>query len=243
MSLREALGASAAEERNTDVTLALRASYPLLEMEPRRLTFAGLVLLATSGVCLWASTYQQFAPVGLVGIRATPYWAVPMAIGVGIAGALLALLIYRHGRPADKRGRLLLWALLSALLLAFGSPGPWLSLGVAEDRAPQHALVLVAAVVGAVLLVALRQRRAAGGAALLAGLVGLGITLYAATHLSGLLLYGPAREVPKGFGAVGWELDLAVLGSVSLALCGLVWLLTLADPRERARLADPTPAA
>ena len=123
---------------------------------------AGLVLLATFLVCLWAGTYQEFAPVGLVGGRYMPYWAVPMAVAVGVGGTLLALLIYRYGRPTDKRGRLLLWALLSALLLALGSPGPWLSLGVAENRALQHALVLVAAVGGAVVLVVLRQQRAAG---------------------------------------------------------------------------------
>ena len=161
---------------------------------------------------------------------------------VGVGGTLLALLIYRYGWTTDKRGRILLWGLLSALLLALGSPGPWLSLGVTEDGALQHGLVLVAAVVGAVVLVVLRQRRGAGVAALIAGLAGLGITLHAATHLGGLLQYGPARQAPNGFGAVGWELELAVFASLSLALCGLVWLLALADPPASTRLANATPA-
>ena len=72
--------------------------------------------------------------------------------------------------------------------------------------------------------------------------MGLGITLHAATHLGGLLQYGPAREVPNGFAAVGWELDLALFASLSLALCGLVWLLALADPPASTRLANATPA-
>ena len=209
-----------------------------------RHALAGLVLLATFFVSLWAGTYQEFAPVGLIGARYTPFWIVLMAVAVGVGGMLLALLIYRYGRTTDKRGRLLLWGLLSALLLALGSPGPWLSLGVTEDGALQHGLVLVAAVVGAVVLVVFRQRRGAGVAALLAGLVSLGITLHAAMHLGGLLQYGPpARQAPNGFGAVGWELELALFASLSLALCGLVWLLAFADPPESARLANATPAA
>lgn len=65
-----------------------------------RQALAGLALLATFLVCLWIGTYQEFAPVGIRGARYTPDWSVPVpvAVAVGLGGALLALLIYRQGR-------------------------------------------------------------------------------------------------------------------------------------------------
>jgi hypothetical protein len=114
--------------------------------------------------------------------------------------------------------------------LAISSLGPWLSLRFMRNGELQQGLVLVAAVVGAVVLLAFRQRRSAGVAALLAGLVGLGITLHAVIHIGGPLLYGPFASY--GFAPVGWELDLVLLAYLSLALCGLVWLLARSDPPE-----------
>jgi hypothetical protein len=195
---------------------------------------AGLGLLATFLVFFWAGTYQQLTPFG----RYTPGSAVPMAVAVGVGATLLALLIYRLGRPADKRGRLLFWGLLSALLLATCSPSPWLNFRFIKDGELQQAVVLVAAIVGAAALVAFRQRRSAGAAALLAGLVGMGITLHAVMQVSVTFLYGPFA--PYASGAVGWELDLVLLASLSLALCGLVWLLARADPPESAQVANAT---
>ena len=146
------------------------------------------------------------------------------------AGTILA-------RPVDRRGWFLLWGCLSALLMAVGSMGPWLRVGrsaaVYGIRQGDIWLVLLAAVVGGALFVVLRQRRTAGVAALLAGLVGLGITLYDRWHLVRLV---PLRSLrpgihyfSSGFLQVGWGLDLALLASLSFAVCGLVWLLTLAD--------------
>lgn len=140
-------------------------------------------------------------------------------------------------RPTDMRGWLLLWGLLSALLMALSSFGPWLvawTPSLNDDGGLQRGhgwLVLVAAVVGAAVLVVLRQRRTGGVAALFAGLVGLGITLHAATHINGLRpQHGIAGVgIKYGFGDAGWGLDLALLASLSFALCGLVWLLALAD--------------
>ena len=151
-------------------------------------------------------------------------------------------------RPTEMRGWLLLWGVLSALLMAVSSLGPWLKvpytdylthrqrLEFYDDGGLQRGhgwLVLVAGVLGAVVLVVWRQRRTAGVAALLAGLVGLGVTLHAATHVNGLRPESTGLEgvaIRYGFGNAGWGLDLALLASLSFALCGLGWLLTLADP-------------
>jgi energy-converting hydrogenase Eha subunit C len=49
--------------------------------------------------------------------------------------------------------------------------------------------------------------------------------------------------VKQGFAQVGWGLDVAIAGSLSLAVCGLVWLLVLTDSPERARTASSLPPA
>jgi hypothetical protein len=151
-------------------------------------------------------------------------------------------------RPTDMCGWLLLWAWMSALLMAVSSLGPWLKVPYTDYLTHRQRLlflddgglqrghgwfVLVAAVLGAVALVVWRQRRTAGVAALLAGLVGLGITLHAATNVNGLRPETTGLEgvaIRYGFDNAGWGLELALLASLSFALCGLVWLLALADP-------------
>ena len=69
-----------------------------------RQALAGLVLLATFFVCLWIGTYQEFHAVGfgLMAVRYTPGWTVPVAVLIGIGGALLALLIYRQVSGAES---------------------------------------------------------------------------------------------------------------------------------------------
>lgn len=156
-------------------------------------------------------------------------------------------------RPTDRRGWLLWWGLASAVLMALGSIGPWIRVGAFPgggivERHNGGLLVLAAAVIGASLLVVWQQRRAAGVAALLAGLVGLAVRLHDRRHLTSLLR---GRHFPPGvhvftplFIHVGWGLDLALLASLSLAVCGLVWLLALReDPPETARLANAAPPA
>jgi len=94
--------------------------------------------------------------------------------------------------------------------------------------------VLVAAIAGAVLLMVWRQRRMAGVAAFLAGLLGLAITLYDRGHLIRLVPV-PAEAgliIITGSLQVGWGLYLALLASFSFARCGLVWLLALANSPE-----------
>jgi hypothetical protein len=60
-------------------------------------------------------------------------------------------------RPTHRRGWFLLWGLLSALFMAFGSVGPWVRAGRFDlDGGIQQGdkwLVLVAAIVGAGVLI------------------------------------------------------------------------------------------
>lgn len=188
-------------------------------------------------------------------------------IGTMLVVVLVGSMIIRLRPPTDKRGWLLLWGSLSALLM-FGSLGPWLrGFGRLADHGGLQRgdgwLVLVAAVAGAVALVGWRQRRAAGFVALFAGLTGLGTTLYAATHLMGLIppktqflgsvnlltdipLY--PRDKPKALlpspsvSWVGWGLGLALLASLSLALCGLVWFLAVSDLDRGRSVGEPDAA-
>jgi Uncharacterised protein family UPF0547 len=155
-------------------------------------------------------------------------------------------------RPTDRRGWFLLWGLTSALLMVFGVLGPWIRIGTLAGGgvAERHAgavLVLVAAVIGGALLVVWRQRQAAGIAALLGGLVGLVVTVRDRRHFTGLLVgrhLVPGPPVLPRFVHVGWGLDLALLASLSLALCGLVWLIALRDdPPQTAPVVNATPQA
>jgi Uncharacterised protein family UPF0547 len=151
-------------------------------------------------------------------------------------------------KPLDRRGWFLLWGLASALLMVLGSVGPWARFGAVAFGRGGALLVLALAVIGAALLVVWRERRAAGIAALVIGLLGLAVTLHARRRLRRLILGMRLRAgihfFTPGFIHVGWGLDLALLSSLSLALCGLVWLIALREqPPEQARLVDATPSA
>jgi hypothetical protein len=146
--------------------------------------------------------------------------------------------------PVDKRGWFLVWGVASALLMALGSFGPWVGTfggGIAGIHGRHGWFVVAAAAVGTVLFVLWRQRRAAGMWALLAGLVGLAVTVHERRRLTLFLhprnpVFGP---LVRGFVHVGWGLDLAMFASISFALCGLSWLLVLTDAPETARIATP----
>jgi hypothetical protein len=131
--------------------------------------------------------------------------------------------------------------------MAVGSVGPWVRAGSVDlGGGIQHGdvwLVLVAAIVGAVVLIVWSRRRMGGVAALLAGLVGLAVALYDRWHLVRLIPLPPGVNIfTAGFLQVGWGLYLALLASFSFALCGLVWLLAHADSSESSEPATATPA-
>ena len=104
--IADAQGHSGTPAQATDVapdgkrrTLRRHGRAPLYSGGAIRQALAGFVLLATF-VCLWIGTYQEFHAVGfgLVAYRYTPHWTVPVAVAVGVGGALVALLIYRQGQ-------------------------------------------------------------------------------------------------------------------------------------------------
>jgi hypothetical protein len=144
---------------------------------------------------------------------------------------------------SGKRDWLLLWGLLSALLMAFGSVGPWLEVGRVTWGGVEQGhvwLVLVVAVAGAALLIAWRRHRAAGVAALVSGVVGVGIALYDRSHWGVFSPISPRPDTGYFVGPVhlGWGLYLALFASLSFALCGLVWLVAFTRRSGGTQLAE-----
>ncbi len=125
--------------------------------------------------------------------------------------------------------------------MAVGAVGPWLKVGRRFSGGVQQGhvwLILVLAIAGAGLLIAWRQRRMAGFAALVSGVVGFGIALYDRSHWGVFLSIHSQPGVlvvyySDGPVHLGWGLYLALFASLSLALCGLVWL---AAPSGRPRI-------
>lgn len=127
-------------------------------------------------------------------------------------------------------GRILftLWVEVSAVLTVVGVFGAWVTVrgsNVPGTSAGNRGwLVLVAALVAAAVFWFRRWTRSAGVYVALAGLVAVGAVSYDRTHLAGLL--GASKVVAAHVGA-GWGLDLAFVGSVSLTIAGVAWLITM----------------
>ena len=152
------------------------------------------------------------------------------------------------------RAGILAWALVSAGLMVVGAFGPWVTvLGTIsvngwtlEKKAA--GIIVVLALLGAVGVWTRRTTAASGGFAFCTGLASALLAFYEHHHISGLI----ASSIPGAgtYGAllgglvhVGWGLDLALAGSVSLTLAGLASFFVEADVREtQTRVAPSLPA-
>lgn len=135
--------------------------------------------------------------------------------------------VQRQRRQIDNQP-VLIWALVSAGLMLIGAFGPWAKvLGLISvngtDLDHDGWIVVVAAVLGGLLLFATRTARAAGGWALVAGLVGAATTIYDHHRMTSLISKG--GPIASALIHVGWGLNLAMAASVSLTLSGLVWFV------------------
>jgi hypothetical protein len=123
-----------------------------------------------------------------------------------------------------------LWIEVSAVLMVVGVYGAWVTVrgsNVPGTSAGNRGwVVLVAALLGAGVFWFRRWTRSGGAYAALAGLVAIAAASYDRTHLADTL--GAGKVVAAHVGA-GWGLDLAFVGSVSLAIAGVAWMLSMTD--------------
>lgn len=119
------------------------------------------------------------------------------------------------------------WVFGSAALMIVGAFGPWVkALGQSvggTDGSNDGWLVVAAAVIGGLLFYVLRERRAGGVWALLAGGAGIAITLYDRSNVQNAIDNGGAFT--QALVQVGWGLNLALAASVSMAVAAVVYLM------------------
>jgi len=124
---------------------------------------------------------------------------------------------------------ILAWALVSAGLMAIGAFGPWLtaltviSMSGWDVQHGKAEVLLALALLGALAVFVRRRTSSAGTWALIAGLAGAALTGYE-HHTITSAISGVAPQYQTLAHAllhVGWGLDLAFVGSLSLAAAGL----------------------
>jgi hypothetical protein len=120
------------------------------------------------------------------------------------------------------------WVLASAALMVIGAFGPWVELlGLSAggtDGDNDGWLVIAVAVAAAAIFLWQRRTPRAGAAAIAGGVLGAIITIYDRSNVSDVA--GESGQVVGELVQVGWGLDLAIVASISLAIAGVVWVLT-----------------
>jgi hypothetical protein len=126
-------------------------------------------------------------------------------------------------------------------LMLLGAFGPWVkALGQSvggTDGSNDGWLVAAAAALGGLLFYATRTSRGAGVWAMLGGGAGLAVTLYDRNNIQSKIDQGGA--LVKALAQVGWGLNVALLGSASLTVAGLAWLLTTSAQTAATQLNPP----
>jgi hypothetical protein len=124
---------------------------------------------------------------------------------------------------------ILAWALVSAGLMAIGAFGPWMtaltviSLSGWDVQRGKAEVLLAIALLGA-LAVFVRRTTSSGGVwAVIAGLAGAALTGYEHHHITSAISGVPLQyqTLAHALIHVGWGLDVALAGSLSLAVSGL----------------------
>ena len=135
--------------------------------------------------------------------------------------------------PAKRRRRatltqgMLIWALASAGLVIIGAFGPWAKVLVISingtDASHDGWVVASAAFFGGLLVYVRRATPSAGSWALLAGIVAMLPAIYDRQHLTHWISNG--GPITQTLVHVGWGLNLVIVASISLAICGATGLL------------------
>lgn len=125
---------------------------------------------------------------------------------------------------------LVIWIEASAAAMVVGVFGPWARVSahaVPGTDAGNHGwIVLAAALAAAGVLWFRRGTRSAGVYVVILAVVGFGAVVYDRSHLGDLIGGG---AVVAAAASSGWGLEVALAGSISLAVAGLAWALMLSD--------------
>lgn len=125
---------------------------------------------------------------------------------------------------------ILVWALLSAGLMAVGAFTPWvtalkvISINGWDVERGKAEVLLAIALLGALAVFVRRHTSSAGVWALVAGLAGTALTGYIHHHITSAIdgVAPQYEQFAQALVHVGWGLDAALAGSLSLALSGIV---------------------
>jgi hypothetical protein len=133
------------------------------------------------------------------------------------------------------------WVIGSAVLMIVGAFGPWVhALGISvagTDGSNDGWIVIVAAAVGGLCFYKIRSERTGAVWAIIAGIVGIAVTLYDRTNMQHAIKKGGAFA--QALVQVGWGLNLALVASVSLAVAGVVVFRRAAGDTSASPLPPP----
>jgi len=125
----------------------------------------------------------------------------------------------------ERHRGLAYWLLGSAAAMIVGSFGPWASvLGMSvsgTDGSNDGWLVVAVAGIGALGFYLQREKRSAAIGPLVGGLAGLVITLYDRSNMQNAIDNG--GEFAQALAHVGWGLNVALAGSLSMTVAAVVW--------------------
>ena len=131
------------------------------------------------------------------------------------------------------------WVAASAALMVVGAFGPWLKLFGdpvrGTDLTNDGWIVVAFAVLAGATFLWMRRSRLAAIPAIAGGALGA----YTAIENRRIM-----DDVEVEFFQIGWGLNLAILASISLAISGLVWVMTFKDrAREPLQALEPVEPA
>jgi hypothetical protein len=145
-----------------------------------------------------------------------------------------------------KEQRMTTWVMASAGAMVLGSFGPWVkALGQSiggTDSSNDGWFLVAAALLGALLFYKGRSGRAGAIWAFLAGIAGLGVTIYDRQNIQKAIDQGGAFT--QALASVGWGLNLALAASASLTIAGAVsWQQLRSRPSAPLKVPDAAAAA
>ena len=113
--------------------------------------------------------------------------------------------------------------------MLIGAFGPWVkALGQTvsgTDGGNDGWVVVAVALITGLLFFASRRNKGAGLLGLIGGLIGGFVAIHDRSHVSHVISNGGA--LAQALVHVGWGLNLAMVASISFAVAGLIWLLTV----------------